>query len=78
MLDRGYSGGLPTALRMEFRRAERAQMHLHEGDGLRLSRVPVLRHHHLPRSADRGILRSHIPRDREAGQSRVPAKRTTK
>lgn len=69
VLDSGYSGGLSAALRMERRGDERSQMHVHEGDGLRLSRVPLFRYHHLPGSADRGVLRSHISGYREAGQS---------
>lgn len=77
VLGSGHVGGLPAAVGLERRRDERAQVHLHEGDGLQLPRVPVLRHHHLPGPADRGFLRSHISGDREAGQSRDDETRPT-
>lgn len=73
VLDSGHVRGFLTASRMERRQARRLQVPLHESDGLQLSRVPVLRHYHLPRPADRGLLRPHISRDRKAGQSREGA-----
>jgi len=69
MLGSGHSGRLLTALRMECRRDERSQVHFHECHGLRLPCVPVLRHNHLPRTADCGFLRSYISSNRETGQS---------
>lgn len=74
VLGSGDPGGLPAALWMERRDGTsqewRPQVHLHERHGLQLSRIPVLRHDHLPGPADRGFLRSHIPGNRETGQSR--------
>lgn len=75
VLDSGHPGGLPAALGMERRRDGRPQVHLHERHGLRLPRVPVLRHDHLPRPADRGFLRPHIPRNRKTGQSQYERER---
>lgn len=79
VLDSGYSGGLSAALWMERRRDQRPPVHVHEGDGLRLSRVLVLRYHHLSGSANCGVLRPHISGYREAGQSyerdRAPIRR---
>jgi len=69
MLGSRYSGRLLTAVRMERRRTERAQMHVHESDGLRLSCIPLLRHDHLSRLADRGVLCPYISGDPKAGQS---------
>jgi len=74
MLGSRYSGRLLAAVRMERRRTERAQMHVHESDGLRLSCIPLLRHDHLSCLADRGVLRPYLSGDRKTGQSqREPA-----
>lgn len=69
VLGSGHPGGVPAAIRVERRRDERSQVYLHQCHGLQLSRVPLLRHDHLSRSADRGFLRPHIPGNRKTGQS---------
>lgn len=67
LLGRGHSGGLLAALRLERRRNERSPVYLHKGDGLRLSRVPLLRHYYLPRASNSGVLYPHLSGDRKAG-----------
>lgn len=69
MLDSGHFSGVPAVVRMERRRDERSQMYFHESYGLRLPRVPILRHNNLSRLANRCVLRSYISGDRKAGQS---------
>lgn len=61
-------GRFPAAAGLERRPQVRREVHLHRGHGLRLSRLPLLRHHYFSGPPHSGLLRPHLSGRRQAGQ----------